>query len=67
MIFYGQQGARQVLKRLLRRNGEDTLEIENSVRQILFDVRANGDSALCKYAACFENTYYDQTPLAVSS
>lgn len=66
MIYQGTQGARQVLDRLKKRAEGDMTDIQARVKEILSDVRQNGDRALAAYAQRFDETDYGTTPLLVS-
>ena len=46
---------RKILNELLKREYEDNIEIENIVRDIIHNVRLNGDSALLEYTKKFDN------------
>lgn len=50
---------KKVLNELLKREFEDNLEIEDIVRDIIYNVRVNGDSALLEYTKKFDKVDID--------
>jgi histidinol dehydrogenase len=65
ITLYGEQGARDVLRRLAARSEQGGDGVFDVVRDILCDVRARGDAALTAYARRFDDTDYALTPLVV--
>lgn len=59
--IYADGSEKAFLKEVERRSGEVNREVEKTVREIIADVRENGDSAVKKYTAkfdCSETKYY---------
>lgn len=59
--IYADGSEKAFLKEVERRSGEVNREVEKTVREIIADVRENGDSAVKKYTAkfdCSEAKYY---------
>jgi histidinol dehydrogenase len=55
----------EVYQRLKKRSGLES-NVENAVRQILEDVRNEGDAALRRYALKFDRTDYNEVPIRIS-